>query len=108
MSRSIITNEPSTIKDEANWEVLNGNVMDHLVVSTLQKCGVNTAERFQAFARHTSSHANCMLFCNTDVKCTLWESSSENIHTSSTGHGCCDTNNTTIFYRCVDQGIRKN
>jgi hypothetical protein len=37
MCRAVITNETGTIQDHADRQVLHSNVMDNLIVSTLQK-----------------------------------------------------------------------
>mmetsp|Transcript_56491 Transcript_56491/g.158506 ORF Transcript_56491/g.158506 Transcript_56491/m.158506 type:complete len:315 (-) Transcript_56491:616-1560(-) len=82
--------------------------MHNLIVSTLHESGIHTTKWFDPFTSHTSSHTNSMLLSNTNVKGSLGKTTPENIHSSTTRHGCRDTDDTAIVNSCIDQRVGKN
>ncbi len=62
------TDQPATVNRKNHGQVLQGNVMDQLVVGTLKECGVNRDDGLHAFAGEPRRECQRMLFGNADVK----------------------------------------
>mmetsp|Transcript_17429 Transcript_17429/g.24221 ORF Transcript_17429/g.24221 Transcript_17429/m.24221 type:complete len:260 (-) Transcript_17429:715-1494(-) len=108
MCGTIVPHDTGTIQDKTNRQVLSSHIVYHLIVSTLQEGRINATERFQTFGCHTCGHGYGMLFGNTHIIGTLGETSTENVHSRSTRHSSCDTDNSPIFGGLVNEGIGKN
>mmetsp|Transcript_6686 Transcript_6686/g.11914 ORF Transcript_6686/g.11914 Transcript_6686/m.11914 type:complete len:215 (+) Transcript_6686:850-1494(+) len=108
MRRSVISHHTSTIQYQPNGQVLNGNIVDHLIVTTLHEGGVDTTEWLEALAGHSGGEGDGVLFGNTHVEGTLGESSSEDVHAGSPRHGGGDAHNLAMFRRGIDHGVGHN
>mmetsp|Transcript_9143 Transcript_9143/g.20399 ORF Transcript_9143/g.20399 Transcript_9143/m.20399 type:complete len:245 (+) Transcript_9143:610-1344(+) len=105
MSRSIISDHTCSIQDHSHGQILNGNIMDDLIIPTLHEGRVDAAKGLEALTSHTGSKGDGMLFGNSHIVGTLRETTSKYVHTSSSGHGGGDTHNGTIFGGSINHGI---
>jgi hypothetical protein len=68
MGRPVSADEPRTVDGEADWEALNGDVMDDLVVSALQEGRIDGGEGLEAFHRKSCSESHRMLLGDADIE----------------------------------------
>mmetsp|Transcript_7885 Transcript_7885/g.11645 ORF Transcript_7885/g.11645 Transcript_7885/m.11645 type:complete len:333 (-) Transcript_7885:788-1786(-) len=104
----IISNQTSTVHDNAHRQVLYGNIVHNGIIATLQEGTVDAAERFEPFASHTGSHGDGVLLGNADIKCTLGEATTENIQTSSTRHGSSYGDYGSVLSGLINERVGKD
>ena len=108
VGRSVVSDHSGSVENHAHRQILDGNVVNNLVVTTLHKSGVDADERFQSLARHTCSHGDGMLLSNTNVEGSLGEATSEDIHSGTARHGSGDSDNGPVLGGGIDQRVCKN
>src|SRR5580700_10818015 len=72
MSRPVVTRKASPIHTDRDIEILQGNVVDHHVISALHEGRVNRQERFESLCCHTASKESSMFFRDTDIEILIW------------------------------------
>mmetsp|Transcript_28559 Transcript_28559/g.48541 ORF Transcript_28559/g.48541 Transcript_28559/m.48541 type:complete len:245 (-) Transcript_28559:406-1140(-) len=107
VSRTIISNNSRTVQYHSHGQILDSNIMNNLIITSLHECRVNATEWFQSLTRHTCRKSHSMLLGNTHIKCPLRESSSEDIHTSSTGHSSSDSHNSSVLSSRINERVGK-
>mmetsp|Transcript_5954 Transcript_5954/g.14411 ORF Transcript_5954/g.14411 Transcript_5954/m.14411 type:complete len:580 (-) Transcript_5954:153-1892(-) len=105
---SVVSDKTTAIEHHSHGKILNGNVVDDLIVSSLHKGAVDAHKGFEALACHARAHADGVLFGNSNVKGTLRESSSKNVHSGSARHGGGDSDNAAVLNGGIDQCVGKN
>src|SRR6185437_11982376 len=97
MRRAIGANEAGAIHYETNGQLLNGDVMDNLIVSTLQECRINRDKWLVALGRQSRGKCHSMLLRNSDVEGTLWIGLGENIDAGAARHCGRDRHNAVVL-----------
>ena len=82
--------------------------MDQLVVSALQKGGVNRHHRFDAFTRQTRCKRQRMLLGNAHIKVTVGEALVKLHHARALAHGRCDAHQQWVVLGHVTQPLTKD
>ena len=57
----VSANKACTVKSEYHWRILQGTVVNHLVIATLQKSGINGHHWLEAVECHGARHG-CSVF----------------------------------------------
>ena len=81
--------------------------MHELVVSTLEESAVNGAEQASRPPLPCQPQGHSVLFCDTNIKCTLRKPSADFIQASTTGHSGCDGSYIPICLHDRDKTVGK-
>ena len=68
MGRTIGTDIARPVQRESHRQALDRDVMDDLIIGTLEECGINRHEGPHPFRRHASGEGHAVLFRNADIK----------------------------------------
>ncbi len=71
MRRSIRAHEASSVDGEADGQLLNSDIVHHLIVGALQERRIDGGKRLIAFGRKTCRESHGMLFGDPDVEHTM-------------------------------------
>ena len=96
MGCTICSDQTGTIQRKRHIQILQGNVMNQLIIGTLQKGRVNRDNRLLAFASDPRSKRDRMLFSNPHVKVTAWKAAVKLHHAAAFAHGGSNTDQTRI------------
>ncbi|RML72640.1 hypothetical protein ALQ91_05472 [Pseudomonas syringae pv. syringae] len=77
VSRAVFAYQSGAVDGEQYVEVLYRDVVDQLIVATLQEGRIDRHHRLAAFAGHTGSQGHCVLFGDGHVEVTLGEAFAE-------------------------------
>jgi hypothetical protein len=55
------------------WQLLQGYIMHHLIVSSLDEGGIDGADGDESFTCQACCKCDGMLLCDTHIKDTVWE-----------------------------------
>mmetsp|Transcript_9180 Transcript_9180/g.21586 ORF Transcript_9180/g.21586 Transcript_9180/m.21586 type:complete len:318 (+) Transcript_9180:892-1845(+) len=105
MRRSVVAHQTGAVQDKPHGQVLDGHVVDHLVVSALHEGGVDAAEGFEALARHAGREGDGVLLGDANVEGPLGEAAAEDVHAGSSGHGGRDANDGSVLGGLIDEGV---
>ena len=105
MRRTVGTDQPGAVDREADREMLDRDVVDNLVVSTLQEGAVDRAERAQAFGRHTGGERHGVLLGDPDVEQTVGEAAGKPVQPGAGGHGGRDRDDLVVDGGLGDQRV---
>ena len=108
MGRAIGADQTGAVYGEAHGQVLNGDIMHHLVISALQEGRVNRGKRFIAFGRHTGGEGNRVLLGNADIKGAVGIGFCEFIQSRTRRHGGGDGDDFVVPRRFLNQCFGKN
>ena len=84
------------------------DVVDQLVVATLQEGGINRYHRLEAFAGHARSKGHGVLFGNAHVVIALGKALMESHHARALAHGGRDAHQAHVFFGHVTQPLAKH
>ena len=68
MGCAIGTDKTRAIQCECHIKILQGDVVNELIIGSLQKCGIDGDDRFESFASQSGSESHGMLFRDFDGK----------------------------------------
>ncbi|OIQ73359.1 hypothetical protein GALL_450070 [mine drainage metagenome] len=71
MGGAVSADNAGAVHREQHWQVLDGHVVNHLVIATLQERGINRDHRLHAFAGQSCSESHRMLLGDADVEIAL-------------------------------------
>ena len=71
MGRPVFTHKPRAVDGEQYIEVLKRNVMNQLIICTLQEGRINSHDRLHLFTGHTRGQRHSVLFRNSNVEITI-------------------------------------
>ena len=108
VSGSVVTDQTGTVQNHTHGEVLDGHVVDHLIVTALHEGGVDAAEGLEALAGHTGREGDGVLLGNANVEGALGEAAAEDVHAGAAGHGGRDANDGPVLGGLVDEGVGKD
>src|SRR6185436_2239968 len=98
MGRSVSSGKTATVKTENNMQILQGNVMDHLVVTTLHKRRIDIAKGNHSLCGKPRGKSHCMLLCYSNVKSPVRHSFNHDRKRTTGRHGRGYTHNFRIFF----------
>ena len=67
MRRSVLAHQTGTVEAQHNWQIEQGGIVDHIVVSTLRKGRIYVTERNGPLLSHTGGEGNGMTLGNANV-----------------------------------------
>ena len=105
---AIGAHQASAVNSKHHGQVLQGHVVNELVVGALQKGRVNRHHRLQAFAGHASGKSHGVLFGNASVVIALRKSAVKLHHARAFAHGGCDAHQPWVLLGHVAQPLTKH
>ena len=87
MRRSVFTHQSGAVQTKYHIQLLNGYIMNYIIVCTLHKRRIHITERQKPVFRHSSRESHGMSFRNSYVKHTVGHFLHHNIHGTSGRHG---------------------
>ena len=87
MGRSIGADIAGPVDGEAHRQALNGDVVDHLVISALQEGRIDGTEGLHALAGHARRKGHGMLLGNADIVDAAGKDLCELVEAGARGHG---------------------
>ena len=97
MCGSVFTHQSGPVDAESYREFLQGHIVDDLVVSALQKSGINNAERLQPADGQPGREGDGMLFGNANIENTFRHQMFHTGQKGACGHGRCNSHNFIIL-----------
>ena len=97
-----------TIDCKQHRQLLNGDVMDHLIVSALQEGGIDRHDRLIAANRHPGGKGHRVLFGNRDIEIAIGEFFRELDHPGPFTHRRGDGHQFVVFGRGFAQPVAKD
>src|SRR5687768_14284211 len=71
MRLSVASGDSTAVQTELHVQILDADVVNQLIETTLQERRIDRANRFQTFARHACCESDAVLLSNTNVKRTI-------------------------------------
>ena len=102
---AVFADNTATIQSKNHREVLDANIMQHLVIGPLQKGGINGYHRTNAFHGQTGGEGDGVLFTDPHIKKTIRVMEPEIHQAGAVGHGRSDSHNTMVLPSQLDQGV---
>ena len=84
---AVSTHDACAVDSKQHRQLLDGNVMDHLIVGALQEGGVDRHHRFVSTNRQTRREGDCVLLGNRHVKILVRVFFGELDHAGTFTHG---------------------
>src|SRR5258705_3273430 len=104
MRGTVFTNKTGAVKTEDHRQLLDGHVMDDLVVGTLHKGRINIAEDPHALGSHAGRQGDGMLLAYAHIKSTSWHLLHHEFQGGAAGHGRSDPEYFRIHLCQLDEG----
>ena len=108
MGGPIGPHQSRTVNHKAHGQLLNGHIMDHLIIGPLQKGGIQGNKGPHPLARQSGGKGHRVLFRNAHIKTPIRKGLGQHIQSRPTGHGGGDAHNAGILFRQGNQGFSKN
>src|SRR5690606_12734982 len=105
MGRPVCAHEPGSVDGEAYGELLDRDVMDHLVVGALQESRIDGRKWPVALCREPCGKGDRMLLGDADVEGTVRKRLAEQVEAGARGHGSGDGDNLIVLARLLYQGF---
>ena len=108
MGGAICTNNPGSVQNECDRQILDADVVNQLVVSTLQKCAVNGHDGLEPLTCHSPRQGDGVLLGNADIDVLRRNGFLEQVKTCAGGHGSSNTNHGGVLLAELDQRLAKH
>ena len=108
MGGAISTDQAGTVQGEHHGQILQGDVMDQLIVSALQEGGIDGHHRLEPFARQTCRHRDGVLLGNAHIVVALGKPLAERHQTRPLAHRGCDGHQPVVLGGHVTQPIAED
>ena len=108
VGRPIGPDQPGPVNRKANGQVLQGDVMDDLVIAALQKGGINRAEWFQARRGHSGGKGHAMLFGDAHIKHPARKAFGHDVQPRARRHGGGNPDDARVIFGLDRQGLAKD
>ena len=109
MSGAVVADDAGAVETEDDGEVLEGYVVDDLVVGALHEGGVDVAERLHALGGETCGEGDSVLFGDAYVESAGGHLFHHNVEGAAGGHGGRDADDAGVvageFYDSVTEDI---
>src|SRR5579871_823617 len=107
MGGTIVADKSRTVHKEANWQILDRDIVQNLVKSSLQERGVDGAKRLDSGSGHTGRERDGVLFGDADVVIPLRKLLGEPRQPGSVGHCSRNRYNRGIGFSTFDRRVSK-
>lgn len=84
---AVLAHQTGPVEAEDDRQVLDGHVVDHVVVGALHERGVDAAEGNHASGGQTGREGDCMALGNAHVEAAVGQLLLENVHRTARQHG---------------------
>lgn len=108
VGRPVVSDKAAAVQHHSDGQVLDGHVVDDLVVSALHERRVDADKGLEALAGHSGSHRHGVLLGNSHVKGSLGKPAPENVHSGPAGHGGGNSDDAAVLDGGVDEGVGKD
>ena len=108
MRRSVGPDQSAPVKGKDDWQVLQGDIVQQLVVTALQEGRVNRQHRPQALAGKARRKGDGVLLGDADVKIARREALGKAHHAGAFAHRRGDGNKAVVGRRHVAQPVPEN
>ncbi len=108
MGRAVGADQPGAIHGEANRQLLQRDVMHHLVIGALQEGGIDRDERLVAFRGQAGGEGHRMLLGNADIETAIGELRGEQVEPGPRRHGGGDGQNLFVLARLLDEAFAEH
>ena len=88
---------PAAGQQESDIQILNGHIVDHLVVGTLHERGIDVTEGNHSRNSQSGRKSNSMLLRNANIIGAFWDFFHHDLQGRTSWHGRGDTNDPLIF-----------
>jgi hypothetical protein len=105
---TICADQAGTVQRKHHGQVLQGDVMNQLVIAALQKGRVNRHHRLEAFTGHAGGKSHRMLLGNADVVIAVGKTLVKLDHARAFAHGRRDTHQARVLLSHVAQPAAKD
>ena len=96
---TVLTHKSPTVYNKGNRQILQANIVNHLVKSPLQKSAVDGHNRFEPFQGQPSCKSHRMLLANPYIKKTLGIQGGKLAQACALGHGSGNCHNLIVVFR---------
>ena len=83
---AVSAHNSASIHRENNRQIVQADIMNDLVVSTLQKGRINRYDRAQSASHKSGCKRHCMFFGNSHIKKSFWKFFGKSLHSGSIRH----------------------
>ena len=90
MRRAILTDQARTVQADGHGQILQANVMDHLVIGALSKCRIECDNRVHAGCSHAGRHRHRMFFRDPHIEKAFGVYLAKSLESGTGRHGRCD------------------
>ena len=108
MRGAVATHEPAAIEGEKHRQVLDGDVVDQLVVATLQERGIDGHHGLHSFAREARGEGDRVLLGDADVEIPFGEALRVFDHAGAFAHRRRDRNEARLALRHVAKPLAEH
>ena len=98
MGRAVGANDAGPIQHKGDRQVLDADVVNQLVVGTLQEGAVNSHDGLEPFAGHASRHGDGVLLGDAHIKILIGKSLLQQIKSGAGGHGSGDAHHGGVLF----------
>ena len=105
MGGAVGADQARAVDGEAHRQLLDGDVVHHLVVGALQEGGIDGAERLHAVGGHAGGEGHRVLLGDADVEAALGMRLGEQIEPGAARHGGGDRDDLGVAVGLLDQRL---
>jgi hypothetical protein len=104
-ARKAMSKAPGAVDGEADGQLLDRHVVDHLVIAALQEGRVERAERLHPGRGHAGAERHRVLLGNADIEAAAREALGEEVEAGAFGHRGGDRDDALIALGFADQAL---
>ena len=104
---AVVADQAGPVQKEAHGQVLQGDIVDDLVVRALQKRRIDGADRLEAFGGQTGGECDGVLLGDADIEVALRVQLGEFVQAGAVRHGGGDADDLVVRLGQVVQGFDK-
>ncbi len=105
MGRAVGADQAGAVHGEAHRQLLDGDVVHHLVVGALQEGRVDGGERLEAFGGEPGREGDAVLLGDADVEAAVGKFLGEQVEAGARRHGGGDGDDLVVLLRLLDQAL---
>ena len=108
MCFSVTSYQTGTVYGKNHMQILNADIMYHLIISPLQKRGIYCNHRLQSCGCQSCGKGHRMLFGNAHIKKTIRKHIMKPLQSGSVRHCCCNSHYIRLTVSHLPHNGRKN
>ncbi len=108
MGRAVGADQPGAVDGEAHRQLLDGDVVHHLVVAALQEGRIDRRERLEALRGEAGREGHCVLLGDADIEGALGELLLELVEPGAGRHRRGDGDDPVVLARFFDQRVAEH